>query len=241
MHILCAFGCVYQMYNLNVIYFSYETTTNVRYETQTDTYLPAITVCYEKRNQIKNEFLDMFEGNIRRTLVNLSYLSIQEQFNALDKLPRRMHRCLVSAKLAFLKGTWINCQEVSENVRYIDEKTFCFTVFPQLKRESDERYRVSDSAYLAILVLNKVNQSNDHVQVYIHSRDKVFYRNDYKGGMFIDLKDPDMCVVKYSVISLKYKFRPFGGCFVGQTREECISKCIVNQLINRFRLFSRKK
>ena len=55
MHILCAFGCVYQMYNLNVIYFSYETTTNVRYETQTDTYLPAITVCYEKRHQIKNE------------------------------------------------------------------------------------------------------------------------------------------------------------------------------------------
>ena len=28
MHILCAFGFVYQMYNLNVIYFSYETTTN---------------------------------------------------------------------------------------------------------------------------------------------------------------------------------------------------------------------
>ena len=31
----------------------------------------------------------------------------------------------------------------------------------------------------------------------------------------------------------KYMFEPFGGCFVGQTRDECISKCIVNHVIEK--------
>ena len=68
-----------------------------------------------------------------------------------------------------------------------------------------------------------------------HSRDKVFYRNDNKMGTLIDLKEPDIFLMKYSVITLMFKFRPIGGCFEGQTRDECISECVVNEFVDKFK------
>ena len=74
MRILCTIGCVYQMFNLNVIYFSYETITNVRYETQRETYLPAITICYEKLDQFSDNILGKFNGTFWQVMQNLRNL-----------------------------------------------------------------------------------------------------------------------------------------------------------------------
>ena len=236
MHILCAFGCVYQMYNLNVIYFSYETTTNVRYETQTDTYLPAITVCYEKRHQIKDEILDMFGGNSNKALRQLKKLTIQEQFNSLNDLPKRLTKCTMAAESDEMIGiTWMICQNVSQYVQYIDEFSYCFTAFPQLNGESDEKYQVADGPFIALFHLRKFNASNNHddVQVYVHPRNYKFYQNNNKRVIIFDLNEPYISSIKYNEIIIKYKFEPFGGCFVGQTRDECKYKCVVNEMIEK--------
>ena len=47
--------------------------------------------------------------------------------------------------------------------------SYCFTLFPQFKGESDERYRVSDKVNLASLTLSKVNNTGgyDYMQVYV--------------------------------------------------------------------------
>ena len=235
MHILCAFGCVYQMYNLNVIYFSYETTTNVRYETQTDTYLPAITVCYEKRHQIKDEFLDMFDGNSDKALRHLNSLTIQEQFNSMNDLPKILTECMVEVKSGYMGMSWIICPNVTKYIQYIDHYSYCFTAFPQLNGESDEKYQVTDNLFSASFLLRKFNTSDNHdlVAVYVHPRDYKFHQNNYKRVMVYDLNEPYTCLIKYNEIIIKYKFEPFGGCFEGQTRDVCISKCVVNEMIEK--------
>ena len=235
MHILCAFGCVYQMYNLNVIYFSYETTTNVRYETQTDTYLPAITVCYEKRHQIKNEFLDKFNGNTYKALIHLNNLTIQEQFNSLNDLSKRLTECQKGSKYDNMRMSWVDCQNISDYTQYIENNFYCFTIFPQLNGESDEKYQVPNWAFIAQFVLREPNISRhyEEVQVYIHSRDSKFYQDNYQRVMLFDLNESYICLLKYNEIIIKYKFEPFGGCFDGQTRDECISECVVNEVIKK--------
>ena len=225
MHILCAFGCVYQMYNLNVIYFSYETTTNVRYETQTDTYLPAITVCYEKRLQIKNEFLDMFEGNISRSLDVLNSLTIQDQFKAM-KSP--MSRILCSAEIKG-KGN-VSCTDVSNFTQYISAFSYCVTIFPQLNNEQDDNYQVDVSAFIVkFLMKNYPVKHLDTIQIYLHQRKELFRKDDYRGTLVIDLHNTDICVVKYKTVIHRYNFKPNPECFVGQTRDECIFQCVIDQ------------
>ena len=137
MHILCAFGCVYQMYNLNVIYFSYETTTNVRYETQTDTYLPAITMCYRK--WIQNNYHAQFNHeNHSAILDSIANMTISEQFKLFGNSPSKLIFC----------GTWrnghaIHCDQVANYFQYLDKFWYCFTIFLQLKGEPDINYLVS--------------------------------------------------------------------------------------------------
>ena len=51
--IVCLLGCVYQTFKISELYFSYETTTNVRYETEKLVNLPGITICYDKKSQLQ--------------------------------------------------------------------------------------------------------------------------------------------------------------------------------------------
>ena len=83
MLILCLIGCVYQMFNLNVIYFSYETTTNVRYEAQSEPYLPAITICYDKRFQLTQDEFYVSKKNL--IVVFTMSFTIQENFDNFAK------------------------------------------------------------------------------------------------------------------------------------------------------------
>ena len=96
MRILCLFGCVYQMFNLNVIYFSYETTTNVRYEVEP--YLPAIIICYDKWNQFNDEFINKFESDYRKFFNVLGNMTIKQQFDVMHKSPRILQSCKLNSK-----------------------------------------------------------------------------------------------------------------------------------------------
>src|SRR5882757_5027996 len=48
---ICLMGCVYQTYKISLLYFSYETTTNVVFTANDDHSTdPALTLCTVKRN-----------------------------------------------------------------------------------------------------------------------------------------------------------------------------------------------
>src|ERR1700743_2057718 len=87
--LLCLMGCMYQTYKISLLYFSYETTTNVKYESSATLTLPAITVCFDKEALIRPEFVKNF--NLNKTLNStkggikdyLNTLSIGDQFAAM--------------------------------------------------------------------------------------------------------------------------------------------------------------
>ena len=230
LRILCAIGCVYQMFNLNVIYFSYKTTTNVRYETQSNTYLPAITLCYHKSNQIKEEFFHQF-SKISEAERSFYDSTIKGQFEVLKNAPSKLNGCYVPK--------WINgqyrslpCSTIANFTQYIDSFSYCFTSVPQLNGESDEEYQVfEDSDHLIQINLNK--SGNNFVFAFLHPRTMVFYQQNPKFATLIDLVNYDSCDITYDEIILKYMFKPFRECFVAQNRIECISKCIIDQIVDK--------
>src|ERR1700744_6346730 len=55
--IICLSSCLYQMSKICEIYFSYKTTTSVSYGDFSVISLPAITVCFDKIDVLKDEYL----------------------------------------------------------------------------------------------------------------------------------------------------------------------------------------
>ena len=51
--IICMTGCLFQIYKISEIYFLYETTTDVRRDEEADISFPALTICIDKLDFIK--------------------------------------------------------------------------------------------------------------------------------------------------------------------------------------------
>ncbi len=59
----CFTGCLLQIYKISEIYFSYETTTYVRYENEVPLSLPALTICAEKHYFARKNILKKIFNN----------------------------------------------------------------------------------------------------------------------------------------------------------------------------------
>ena len=64
--LLCLVGCVYQAVEISKLYFSYKTTTNVRYEHNNNIELPGISICTTK------SFLFKIEQNMTEEIIQMS-------------------------------------------------------------------------------------------------------------------------------------------------------------------------
>src|SRR5882757_4357753 len=81
---LCLLGCVYQTYKISLLYFSYETTTNVRYETSDGKILDtSVTVCPDKEYFVVKS-RNFSNGNLTSELTVLNKMSIRKQFSLLN-------------------------------------------------------------------------------------------------------------------------------------------------------------
>ena len=232
--ILCFIGCVYQTINLNVIYFSYETTTNVRYETQTDTYLPAITVSFHAKNkwkQFKTQFIENVEGDPDGFI---GHMTIQEQLGQLQLKPYIVPYCFVT-----LISGLVECQGASNYSHYINQRSYSFTIFPQLNEEPDDNFKLSEieqfemKVFLVIIAFRKEHGEDREFFIDLHQRDYVFYKNG-ASSLFINSNKTNRGIIEYNVVIVKYMFEPFGGCFDGQTGEHCIDKCVIEGYIAHF-------
>jgi hypothetical protein len=61
---ICVTGCLFQIYKMSKIYFLYETVTEVRYGTEDNISLTAITVCASKLFFVKEEYLSKFAHSL---------------------------------------------------------------------------------------------------------------------------------------------------------------------------------
>ena len=120
-----------------------------------------------------------------------------------------------------------NCSEISNFTRYLNGGHFCFTIFPQLNGEPDQRFRVYESLYqwgnLVNLQLNrtvvKIGHVYDEVNLQLSSRKRVHYQHHTRGSINFDLKSKDYSRVKYRKVVIKRLFTPSGKpCFVATTR-----------------------
>ena len=135
--IVCLIGCIYQSFKLSQIYFTYETSTNVKYESESYVELPAITICYKKLNQLKEgdpwhaKYAD-YDG--------FNKLTIGDQLEHLDELPVR----LISCDVAYTK----RCHDISYITWYITDKVYCFTLFSQLNNQTDDMFKVGNTHFI---------------------------------------------------------------------------------------------
>ena len=247
MHILCAFGCVYQMYNLNVIYFSYETTTNVRYETQTDTYLPAITVCFFKMTQFRDEYFNKIKFNYSsiRGLVKDSEIfnqdyTIQNQMSMLEDEPKQLIYCVCNRNINNGQGKYENCTEISNFTRYLDGLGYCFTSFLQMNQESDENYKVNHGNNLnnhPIILLIKKSEISllNMISIKIHSRKQKVNDISSLGSFLMNVNDLDNCNLKYTQTVVKYITKNSCNSDPGsEAKEDCIARCYAKDFIERY-------
>ena len=97
---LCLSLCLYQISNISKMYFSYKTTTFVSYGNQSEISLPAITICTEKQNLLKPEYLDKILSESNKTQNKtikqiLSNMTVREQFNVLYDFRQLFNECAV--------------------------------------------------------------------------------------------------------------------------------------------------
>lgn len=93
-NILCLSLCLYQIYEICEIYFSYKTTTYVNYENLNEISLPALTLCMKKHDMIKESHLARLQANMsstskltKKTISEyLNNLTVSEQLDALHDL-----------------------------------------------------------------------------------------------------------------------------------------------------------
>ena len=76
-----SFGlCLYQILTISEYYFAYKTQTSVKYDKMTDISIPAMTICFDKYDVLRDKRLDQSE-NRNEFLVKFGKRPITEQFN----------------------------------------------------------------------------------------------------------------------------------------------------------------
>ena len=74
-YMLCSIGCVIQITQISEIYFSYETTTDVKYEDEDPIQLPALTICGPKMYFVNELYYTKFNqtdhNNAHQLLLNM--------------------------------------------------------------------------------------------------------------------------------------------------------------------------
>ena len=223
--LLCLVGCVYQAVNISKLYFSYKTTTNVRYERNSNIELPGISICTPKSLMFKEEQDDINQIDQNSTT--------GQMFSWMENDLSQLYYCSVIGK----NGSKMrSCPENDEIARYIDGYYFCFTIFSQLKGEPDDNYLVHEGASNQQILININFIIPDNFMVFtkliVHSRGEMIYRSYVKGE--VNLNNSKSLIITYRKTVVKYLFIPKRNpCFMGQTYDSCIAKCRIREFINK--------
>jgi len=134
----CLSVCVYQVYRICDIYLLYKITTSVTYGNISVISLPAITICFDKIDVLRDEYFvefnishnqwDRNESKLQVEKLCANY-TIKQQFETLFyKYSQIFSHCLVLKTIAFnnektfhkYNDSYINCENISQIKTSID-------------------------------------------------------------------------------------------------------------------------
>src|ERR1700744_2356581 len=96
--VICLMGCMYQTYRICELYFSYETTTSVKYKLEDKINVPGLTLCFEKSTVLKQDFIIKHNINNMTSpfekLYFLNHWPIKDQFTFI-KEPDNIFTCKI--------------------------------------------------------------------------------------------------------------------------------------------------
>ena len=143
--VLCLMGCVYQSLRISELYFSYETITNVKYESENRIELPGITLCVSKLSMVTDEYHEDLEQQSNDTNIQLSIinnLTISEQRSKLNNVSSRINTCnAINDK----SNQYVSCSLRQDNlITYLSTNSICFTLFSQLSGEPEDWYAINN-------------------------------------------------------------------------------------------------
>ena len=175
--ILCTMGCVYQMFKLSSIYFSYE--TFVRFEPLSDISLPAVSIYHSKYLQLNDEILNQFKYSQTKLSRYLSNMTIKEQFEILKGPSRLLLNCFMDGKSC---GKYLT--------KYIRQYYYCFTLFSQLNGEPDENYKILGKSFTLSILFKILSETFSKIEMshiiyaIFHGRKNILMKVDMDGGDF---------------------------------------------------------
>ena len=121
-NIVCVFICFYQILQISEMYFAYKTITFVKYENISKISLPAITLCFEKHEVLRNKDLDQLLGTGKEVSKYLNNLTVKEQLTQLYNYQDIFEYCNVVNTIRQHNITipYSNCSAINLAKRSID-------------------------------------------------------------------------------------------------------------------------
>ena len=218
--VLCLLGFVYQCFDISMIYFSYKTSTNVKYESQTFVDIPGVTLCYDKLEQIndhiRTQLYQKFKTKDDWKIKYLNNMTIREQLNVFAIEPVKLQDCFLRWNIR----ADIKCNLTKNYTNSFDGLAYCVTVFNQHgdnehNEQGDDKYRVRNSENNNKLMisfetkkLNRQVYSIDDILVKLHDRKELPNRAYTKGTLLINQHYNAFVYVKYQKTIVKYLFNP---------------------------------
>src|SRR5437868_6070636 len=101
-YIICLGLCLYQIYTISQLYFAYKTTTIVNYANSSLISLPAITICFNKYEVLRNKTFNNVNNNndLGKSFENIT---IKDQFDQLYDYDDIISGCIVTITIDLAK------------------------------------------------------------------------------------------------------------------------------------------
>jgi len=224
--VLCVLGCIYQTYKISVLYFSYQTSTNVNYVPQMIDHKthPAITFCMYTSDAIKIQYPDNYSSYY------MYNKSINERFQVFSTLKHKFS-CLVTTNKFYV----IDCKSLAKYTESLNDMIYCLTILPDALNENFFRTELSLSLTGVRIMFYKSMPIKNDVLLNIRDSPTRIYDPFPRGQIYFKYTNTTKVTMKYRKTILKYKPSHFRNrCFTKhKTYDECYYVCIKRTYLNK--------
>ncbi len=251
--IICISGCLFQISRISKIYFSYDTTTVVRYEFEKMVSLPGITICFKKEYILRKQNIIQKFPNLTNKdssdddlMVYLNKMDLKEQLLATLSYEEIFHNeCYVMKTIAFNQSVnYLNCNQIKATKTTIGYYWKCFRYFPQSFNESDDKYLINHDVSTRDnwkpIIYFHMSIDFQAMALFMHPRNEGL--TDFFGDnkLTIYFENHGLTLIKYQKTVIKLMPKPYRTNCVDykllgyQSKIGCIKECLKKYYIEKY-------
>lgn len=253
---ICISGCFYQITRISSIYFSYETTTNVKYEFEKMVSLPGITICFKKEYILRKEtIIKKFPNETNdnsseeELMLFLNKMSIREQLKATLSYKEIFHNnCYTMKTIASnLTVDYLGCHQITPIRTTIGFYWKCFKFYSQSANETNDKFLINHDVstrenWKPIIYFHMTLQSQAFA-LFMHPRNEML--RDFFGDnkVTVYFENNGLTLIKYSKTVIKLMPKPYKTECVDynilgyQSKIGCIKECLKEHYISKYKVF----